>query len=187
MQNGSRHPVSLWVAAFALTAALQIFRGALEDTLIFVSGGFLILISTNLLGKISLPSKRLTSGRSLDWAGMILLFALAFTPRHTFFNLGIFVLLLPLVLFMTWGEHSEPARQLTKRDRTTRTVWIVWAVAVCLWEFSANILGQISKTPSDFPTISVLVDPILKLEIGQAGFVVVWLLVGYYLLKASNK
>jgi hypothetical protein len=187
MHNGSRHPVSLWVAAFALTAALQIFRGALEDTIIFVAGGILILLSTNVLGKVSLPSKRLTAGSNLDWAGMILLFALAFTPRHTFFNLGIFVLLLPLVLFMAWGAHSEPARPLTKRDRTTRLAWSIWAVAMCLWEFGANIAGQVSKLPNAFPTISVLVDPILKLELGQAGFVVVWLLVGYYLLKAGTK
>jgi hypothetical protein len=187
MQNGSRHPVSLWVAAFALTAALQIFRGALSDTIIFVSGGILILISTNLLAKLSLPSARLTSGMNLDWAGMILLFALGFTPRHTFFNLGIFVLLLPLVLFMSWGTHSEPRRELTRRDRVTRRAWTTWAVAMCLWEFGANIAGQISKKPDAFPTISVLVDPLLKLELGQAGFVVVWLLVGYYLLKAGTK
>jgi hypothetical protein len=187
MHNGSRHPVSLWVAAFALTAALQIFRGALSDTIIFVAGGILILISTNLLGRLSLPSKRLTAGSNLDWAGMILLFALAFTPRHTFFNLGIFVLLLPLVLFMAWGNLPEPRRELTKRDRLTRRVWTTWAVAMCLWEFGANIAGQISKKPDDFPTISVLVDPLLKVEIGQAGFVVVWLLVGYYLLKAGTK
>lgn len=187
MQNGSRHPVSLWVAAFALTAALQVFRGALEDTIIFVAGGLLILLSTNVLAKINLPSAKLTAGSNLDWAGMILLFALAFTPRHTFFNLGIFVLLLPLVLFMAWGAHAEPVRQLTKRDRATRFAWSAWAIVMCLWEFGANIFGQLSKVPDAFPTISVLVDPILKLEIGQAGFVVVWLLVGYYLLKAGTK
>jgi hypothetical protein len=185
MRNGSRHSVSLWVAAFALTAALQIFRGSLGDTIIFLSGTVLLVLSTTALAKVSFPSSKLISTKSLEWAGLLLLTALAFTPRHSFFDLGIFVLILPIALALAWGEHTEPAGDLTKRDKATRNLWIAWAVTMCIWEFGANIFGQLLKDPPSFPTLSVLIDPLLKVPLGQAGFVAVWLTVGYFLLTAG--
>lgn len=188
MHNESRHrKLSLWVAAFALCSALQVFRGAAGDSYIFVSGTILLILSTTLLEKLEFPSHRLASGRHLDWSGLVLLVALAFTPRHSAFDFGIFVLLLPIVVTLAWGERSRPRQPLTKRDRITRFAWSAWAIAMCLWEFAANILGQLSTDPNNFPTISVLVDPLLKPEIGQAGYVAVWLSVGYYLLKTGAK
>ena len=187
MQNGSRHPVSLWVATFAITAALQVFRGDRGDTFIFIGGTVLILLSTTLLRKTKFPSKRLVSNNSLEWAGLILLSCLVFTPRHSFFNLALFVLLLPVLLTLSWGETAAPQKPLSGRVKATRNLWIVWAVFTALWEFAANILGQVFKAPASFPTISVLVDPLLKQDLGQAGFVAVWLLVGYFLLRAGAK
>ena len=187
MHNEGRHPLSLWVATFGLTAALQIFRGSIGDTIIFVGGTLLILLSTTLLRRTSFPSERLVSTKALEWAGLVLLACLAFTPRHSFFDLGIFVLILPLVVTLAWGKSAYPAAPPSARIRRTRNLWITWAVCLALWEFAANILGQVFKDPADFPTISVLIDPLLKHDLGQAGFVAVWLSVGYFLLKAGAK
>jgi len=187
MHTGSRHPVSIWVATFALTALLQIFRGALGDTIVFASGTVLILLSTTLLKNSSFPSSRLVSAKSLEWAGLILLVSLVFTPRHTFINLALFVLILPVMITLAWGEKAFPENPPSARVRATRNVWIVWAVSMCCWEFAANILGQVFKAPSSFPTMSVLIDPLLKADLGQAGFVAVWLSVGYFVLKAGIK
>jgi hypothetical protein len=187
MHNGSRHSVSIWVAAFALTAALQIFRGSLGDTIIFLGGTVILLLSTTALSRFSFPSSKLISTKSLEWAGFILLICLAFTPRHSFFNLGIFVLMLPVALALAWGEHTEPISPLTKRDRATRNLWIGWAVTMCIWEFGANIFGQLLNNAPAFPTLSVLIDPLLKVPLGQAGFVAVWLTVGYFLITAGSE
>jgi hypothetical protein len=66
-------------------------------------------------------------------------------------------------------------------------MWILWAVSTCLWEFAANILGQLEGGKYTYPTISVLVDPMLDGPIGKAGFVVAWFLIGYGLIKVSPK
>ena len=66
-------------------------------------------------------------------------------------------------------------------------MWIIWAVCMCLWEYAANILGQFSPVKNAFPTISVLIDPLLDNPLGKAGFVAVWLAVGYSLIRVSPK
>ena len=179
--------ISLWVVAYVLCSSLQIFRGSVGDTAVFLSGTSLILASTTVLEKYEFPSRRIVAKNQLEWAGLVLLISLAFTPRHSAFTFGLFVLLLPIVISLAWGEKAFPKVNLNKRDRNTRLMWSAWAIAVCLWEFAANILGQLSTDPNNFPTISVLVDPLLKNELGQAGFVAVWLSVGYGLLKSGAK
>lgn len=186
MQNKSHHPtLSLWVVAFGMCAALQIFRGSAGDEAIFIGGTLLLILSTTVLERTEFPSDRVLAGRRLDWSSLVLLVALGFNPRHSPFNFALFILLLPIVITLAWGERSQPRLPLTKRDRATRFAWSTWAILMCIWEFGANIFGQLSGTPRAFPTISVLVDPLLDSEIGQAGFVTVWLALGYYLLKTG--
>jgi len=186
MQNESHHPkISLWVVAFALCALLQIFRGSIGDEIIFIGGTALLVTSTTIFARLEFPSHRIARGHNLDWSSLVLFIALAFPARHSPFDLAVFILLLPIVIGIAWGEQSQPKLPLTAKDKTTRFSWSVWAIAMCLWEFGANIAGQLSGRPGDFPTISVLVDPLLDTEIGQAGFVAVWLALGYYLLKSG--
>ncbi|MEN9715069.1 MAG: hypothetical protein RJA35_536 [Actinomycetota bacterium] len=186
-QKGSRPTLSLWVVAFALCSALQVFRGSVGDEIIFFTGTTVLVLSTTLLRNNEFPSRFIVTERHVEWSGLVLMIALAFTARHSLFDLGIFVLLAPIVIALAWGSKPKPKPMLTKRDRTTRFVWSAWAIAMCLWEFGANILGQLFGGDKAFPTISVLVDPLLDQQVGQAGFVVVWLALGFYLLKSGAK
>jgi len=60
-------------------------------------------------------------------------------------------------------------------------------VGLCLWELAANVLGQLNNTLSEYPTISVLVDPVLDSTIGQAAFVLLWLLSGMGFLRLWSR
>ena len=186
MQNESRHPISLWVAAFALCSALQVFRGDVVDETIFASSTVLILLSTTLLRRFSIPAARFNRLRYLEWAGLVLLLSLGLIPRHS--QLSAFVLLAALaaVVPIAWGATALSPQKLTIRERNARLLWSSWAVVVCLWEFAANILGQLNQTHTRFPTISLLLDPVLNSVIGKAIFVMAWLMVGFGLLKASR-
>jgi len=47
----------------------------------------------------------------------------------------------------------------------------------------SNILGQFAGSLHLYPTISVLIDPLLDTIYGQAGFVILWLAVGIGFLR----
>jgi hypothetical protein len=99
----------------------------------------------------------------------------------------IYLVLAVPILLLAWGDHTEYKAKASPRIRRARLMWIIWAVSMCLWEYAANVLGQLSDGKNQFPTISVLVDPILDGPIGKAGFALAWLAVGYGLIKVSPK
>jgi len=187
MQNESRHPISLWVAAFGLCSALQVFRGSLVDEAIFITSTILILLSTTALRTVSFPAERFNRVRYLEWAGVVLLLSLGLIPRHSALSAFMLLVALVVVIPLAWGETPASTAILAKRESNARLLWSSWAVVVCLWEFAANILGQLNETHTEFPTISLLLDPVLNSVIGKAGFVVAWLMVGFGLLKAGRK
>jgi hypothetical protein len=187
MENQNKHPVSLWVAAFFLTALLQVFRGAIGDTTIFITATVILLLSGTALRNWDFPAGQFTKSKPLLYTTVALMIALTAIPRHTALMMAVFfALLVPLVL-LAWGDHTEYKTKATPRIRRARLMWIIWAVSMCLWEFSANILGQLEGGKYIYPTISVLVDPLLDGPIGKTGFVVAWLLIGYGLIKVSPK
>jgi hypothetical protein len=51
------------------------------------------------------------------------------------------------------------------------------------WEFTANILGQFAGSLHIYPTLSVLIDPLLDTKYGQAAFVILWLALGIGFLR----
>ncbi|MEN9989226.1 MAG: hypothetical protein RL508_205 [Actinomycetota bacterium] len=187
MQNESHHPISLWVVAFGLCSALQVFRGSLMDEVIFISSTLLILLSTTYLRNVSFPSARFTKLLYLEWVGAVLLLTLGFIPRHSWISATILVAALLIVVPLSWGETASTGVKLPKRERNSRMLWSSWAIVTCLWEFAANILGQLNETHTEYPTISLLLDPVLNSLIGKAAFVVAWLMVGFGLLRAGRK
>lgn len=187
MENQSKHPVSLWVAAFFLTSLLQVFRGALGDTTIFVTATILLLLSGTFMRSLDFPAARYTKRRPLFYTTAAAIVVITAIPRHTPLMMVVFFALLVPVLLLAWGDHTEYKTKASPRIRRARLMWIIWAVCMCLWEFAANILGQLGGGKYIYPTISVLVDPLLDGPIGKAGFVVAWLLVGYGLIKVSPK
>jgi len=66
-------------------------------------------------------------------------------------------------------------------------VWRVLCLILCVWEFGANILGQLNNSLTSHPTISVLIDPFMDNTVGQTVFVVLWLFLGVGLLRVWNK
>ncbi|MFM5905555.1 MAG: hypothetical protein ACKORF_05580 [Micrococcales bacterium] len=132
-----------------------------------------------------LSSKHVTDN-AVKYAALALAVGLTVLPRHTQTGLLLFLCLLPAAILMVWGNHRGPKGAPSERLKRSRLTWIIWAVVTCIWEFAANILGQVTKDPQGYPTISVLVDPLMDQILGQAGYVVTWLAVGYGLIKVAR-
>jgi hypothetical protein len=177
---GFRNP---WFWVFAMTAALQVFRGSFFDTTVFTLCTIAIWISASgVLG--SKFGKRIKIGRAWLLGGVLTFtIALSVFPRHSIVH-GILVLaILPFVLRLVWYTDRGPKEKPDLRLARARLIWAILALLLTCWEFMANILGQLVNNLHTYPTISVLIDPLLDTIYGQASFVVVWLLIGIGLLR----
>ena len=80
------------------------------------------------------------------------------------------------------GRYAAPSRLERPPGRRRRAASPIWAtifVLFCLWELAAFLLGN----NHDFPTFSMLVDPIVTWPPTRAAATVGWLAWGWYLLK----
>ncbi len=187
MQKEGHHSVSLWVVAFALTAGLQIFRGSATDTIIFTLGTLVIAFSGFVPKSWDLPTVKRISNFQISVVFVLVGMLLVLFPLHSGLTTALLLVVLPAAIVLAWGTHRGPKKPANQRVKRARLLWVSWAVLTCVWEFTANILGQLHNTHTGYPTISILIVPLLDTILGQAGFVAVWVLVGLSLIRIGRK
>jgi hypothetical protein len=69
----------------------------------------------------------------------------------------------------------------------SRIIWGSWATGFALTELVAYVGSKLSGDLEEFPTISVILDPILDTPIGRAVFVGFWLIGGAYLFGVRRQ
>lgn len=175
-----RHP---WIWMFVITAAFQIFRGSVGDAIIFWSFVALVLMSQfNKPERIFILQPKLNRNRILLWATLATA-ALVAIPRHTpFYGLVMLAIGVCAIVF-NWDPDTSAKPRSDARIRRARFGWAIIGVGLCIWELAANILGQLQGNLTEFPTISVLIDPLLDYPLGQTVFVVGWILAGMGFLR----
>ena len=177
-----------WIWVFGLTLALQLIRGSWGDTIIFAFDTALIL--ANELGMLKfLRHERPRIEKRVIAVGMVCLaVALSLIPPHTMASALIFIGLLPIVLWMVWYQDRGVKAKAQRAMFWAKVAWVTFAVAVCLWEYSANLLTIASGELYAYPTISVLVAPwIDTTALGRFMFTAVWLLLGLGFLRIWRK
>jgi NAD/NADP transhydrogenase beta subunit len=178
---------NLWFWLFLSTTLLQVFRGSLVDAIIFGSGTLMVFLSAaNLLNHLHL-TKPHASKYAIYTTVFVIVVALTLVPRHTPLQAIIVLAILPLALRFAWYSDRGPKDKPDERMKRSRMVWAAGGVGLMLWEFAANIFGQLDGSLHSFPTISVLIDPVLDNIFGQAVFVILWLLIGITFLRIWKK
>ena len=65
--------------------------------------------------------------------------------------------------------------------------WGVWACLFAVIELVAFIGGFLTNDDDTFPTISIILDPVLETQLGRAVFVALWLMAGIFLLGVRKR
>ena len=170
-----RHP---WIWMFVIVVAFQVFRGSIADALIFGSfAGLAILSQSGRREQFLRQIPRVTRKQVLiGVAGLAVL--MTALPRHSVAYGLLFLVIGCYVILTSWYADSGAKERRNLPVSRATVLWRTYGIALCLWELAANILGQLNNTLSEFPTISVLVDPLLDHPLGKAGFVLLWLMSG---------
>ena len=178
---------NLWFWLFLVTTLFQVFRGSIVDTIIFGLGTVMVFMSAaNMLNHIRLTKPHVNK-YAIYTSVFVIVVALSIVPRHSELHAIVVLAVLPLALRFAWYSDRGPKDRADARIKRARMTWAAASVGILLWEFAANIFGQFDKSLYSFPTISVLVDPLLDNLVGQAIFVILWLTVGIGFLKLWKK
>jgi hypothetical protein len=175
------------VVAFALTGGWQICRGSATDNSICTLGTLVIAVSGFVPKSWDLPTVKRISNFQISVVFVVVGMLLVLFPLHSGLTTAVLLVVLPAAIVLAWGTHRGPKKPATQRLKRARLLWVSWAVLTCIWEFTANILGQLHNTHPGYPTISILIVPLLDTILGQAGFVAVWVLVGLSLIRIGRK
>jgi len=177
---GFRNP---WFWVFALTTGLQVFRGSSKDTIIFSLCTLAVWVSASGVLGNRFGEKIKVNRAWTFWAVVVFAIALTITDRHSYVHGALVLALLPLVLRLVWYSDRGPKDQPDPRMSRSRILWTILCMSITAWEFMSNILGQFAGSLHIYPTLSVLIDPLLDTKYGQAAFVILWLALGIGFLR----
>lgn len=163
---------------FVIIVSFQVFRGSAGDALIFAIFAALTILSQHGKPEQFLPTIPKVHRKQVIIGVATLAVLMTAIPRHTAAYGLMFVAIGAYVVATNWYADSGKKERRNLPVARATVIWRTYGIALCVWELAANILGQLNNTLSEFPTISVLVDPMLDHPLGKAGFVLLWLMSG---------
>lgn len=174
----------LWLVVMFIMASFQTWRGAIVDGVLFYTV-VVLLLTDRIVGERWVALRRLrTLPRWAVWSGGgLAAVVLTVAPRH---GTIVFVVMVAIgigMLALAWGGRSRLAHLDSVALRRSARTWGALGVGLCLWEAIAFVLSvTLPGGVEAYPTVSVLLDPVLQNILGQGLFVALWLLAGVGLI-----
>lgn len=165
----------------------QLWRGAYVDGFLFLALVVMLVVDRLTGGRIVILKRTADASRKviLVVAGALGL-ALILTPRHSLFDAFAISVAGTLAIILAWAPSGRRPERPAPAYRRTAVTWSLLGVGLCLWEAGAYI-ASVSGGGDDFPTISVLLEPLMEAPLGRALFTALWLLAGLTLLRVWSK
>ena len=176
-----------WLPVLLTTFLFHVLRGAFGDATIFGLGCAILILDWKKVLPWHMP-ERLHLNKWLVSGAMLLAAAVLFFSERGGWQDIIFLLALaPIAVSLTYYRDHGPKPGATKVMARTRALWVTIAITMAVCELFAYIWANVYKDDKSFPTISVLVNPILESPYGRSIFLVLWMLIGIGMLGIWRK
>lgn len=179
--------LNLWVLVFIGAALFHIWRGSVEDAYIFGTASILMLSQVMGFTKIGFRQKPLLNIWVIVAVVVLMAGVLYLSQPHSVAGAFALLALLPagivLIFYRDAKTHPAPSTPALR----ARWAWGLWAFVFTLIELIAFIGEYFTEDDTAFPTISVILDPVLETQLGRAAFIALWLMAGIYLLGVRRK
>lgn len=193
MAEARRRPVITfgmvaWVFVLVAIAVVQFARGAYIDGIVF--GLVAAALIADGIGMLQRQSSRT---RAVPLALLLVIAALCavillLAPRHGVVATVVFVAIGVAVVLVGWRQPGGEQKGWTPTRVRAATAWSIAGVIGCLWELTMYILGSLHVGGREsFPALSDLLDPLIDTVPGKAVFIVLWLLLGLFLLRRTGR
>lgn len=176
-----------WLPPMIYVVIFHVMRGSYGDALIFAAGSLILIADWKKWIKWSMPErpkfKRWTVLLAIALASSVLFFS----ERGGWQDIVLLLALAPIALSLVYYRDHGPKPSTTRVMNRTRWLWLTLAVTMCVSELFAYIWANAFKDDETYPTISVIVNPVLESPYGRGVFLALWMLIGIGLLQVWRK
>lgn len=172
---------------FAFVALFQFLRGANFDAIYFSSIVAILLIDGRKLFPFEFPMKPKVKSVMVAAGATALAITLTFLPRRSEFAIALMIAIFLIALALVWYRDAGPETKKTPALIRSKWLWFAIVVAACLWELTSYIRSDMVGDSTAYPTVSILMGPLMNDPIGRGLFVSVWLLIGFWLFRGRAK
>ena len=179
--------INPWLPPMIFVFIFHLMRGAYGDAAIFAIGSLILIADWKHWVKWSMPErirfKRWTVLLAIALAASVLFFS----KRGGWQDIVLLLTLAPIAVYLVYYRDHGPKPSSSPVMNRTRWAWLTLAVLMCVSELFAYIWANVFKDDKTYPTISILVNPVLESPYGRGIFLALWMLIGVGLLQVWRK
>ena len=168
-------------------AIFHFMRESWVDAAIFTIGSLLNNAERKKWFRWEMPERPKLSRTPVLLAILLASSILFFSERGGWQDIVLLLALAPIALFMVYYRDHGPKPSSTPIMNRTRWLWLTLATILCVSELFAYIWANAFKDDESYPTISIIVNPVLESPYGRGIFLVVWMLIGVGLIQPWRK
>lgn len=178
--------INPWLPVFVFIVAFHLNRGSIGDAVIFGIGSLLLIADWKHWIPWHMPERPKVHGWVIALVLGISFLILLTTERNGWQDIVLLLTLAPIALVMVYYRDHGPKPSATRVMARTKWIWMTLALSMAVAELFAYIFATVYKDDRSFPTVSVLVNPVLESPIGRSVFLVLWMLIGVGLLQVRR-
>ena len=179
--------INPWLPVFAFVTMFHVMRGAIGDAIIFGIGTVLLIADWKKLFKWHMPERPKISVWAISLVIAVSCSVLFFSERNGWQDKVLLLTLAPIALVMVYYRDHGPKPGATIQMMRTKWVWMILALVMAVSELFAYIFASVYKDDDRYPTISILVNPVLESPYGRGVFLTLWMLLGIGLLQVRKR
>lgn len=192
--SAHRGPVSatLWLLTLGVMSAFQFWRGAPIDGAVFAAVTVGLVLERGVRMRRAAPiapaaasvaAPRMPRLAIVVGAAIAAGLAIALGPRTGPMSILIVTGLGIAAVALVWRREPETSTRSAEAHRRSRRAWATIAIALCLWEAAAYVLSvTVPRGWIGFPTVSLLLEPVVDNGWTRAVLIAAWLSAGVWLV-----
>jgi len=172
--------LTLWTSMLIFSSVMQFWRAAIVDGIIYILAAVMCLLLEIKSVESFLSSLKIRITYKFRIIFITVFIELALVRIHTLPALVGFLLLLPVLVMVEPPKLPDVNNE--KALRRSKTILITLAFVFGLTEIISFVVTLAGIDETDYPTVSLLLDPTLHTAVGRVLLLIPYFFVGYVLV-----
>lgn len=175
--------INPWLPVFAFVTLFHLIRESYVDALIFAIGAGILILDWKRFLPWRMPKRFVVKNWILALAIALSCTVLFFSDRGGWQDTILLLAIGAAALFLVYHRDHGPKPSGNGTMVRTKWIWITLACFMAVSELFAYIWAEVFEDDNSYPTISIIVNPVLDSPYGRGVFLLLWMLIGLGLLR----